>query len=183
MSKPIAHRGSPTDTALGVEGQIEWHVAFLEILGVSKAEADGTVRENVPPGASERYEMAYRVCSACAAKPGLPAPVLIAPRGPAARDPTAAKRGAGPPSRRTRLMALLADMSKYCTAASAQFPLGWVRGVVKEPRQAAPVIHGATWTAWATGDGRRVEGHGDTAEGAMADLANQPRRIRQDQNG
>ena len=61
---------------------------------------------------------------------------------------------------------------------------GWeIRGVVKGPRQADPVIHGATWTAWAAGDGQRVEGHGDTAEEAMADLANQLRAIRPDPNG
>ena len=53
----------------------------------------------------------------------------------------------------------------------------------KGPRQADPAIHGATWTAWATGDGQRVEGHGDTAEGAVQDLANQLRRIRPDPNG
>jgi hypothetical protein len=32
------------------------------------------------------------------------------------------------------------------------------------------------------GDGQRVEGHGDTAEEAMADLANQLRAIRPDPN-
>jgi len=36
---------------------------------------------------------------------------------------------------------------------------------------------------WAAGDGQRVEGHGDTAEEAMADLANQLRTIRPDPNG
>ena len=35
----------------------------------------------------------------------------------------------------------------------------------------------------ATGSGQRVEGHGDTAEEAMADLANQLRAIRPDPNG
>ena len=61
---------------------------------------------------------------------------------------------------------------------------GWeIRGVVKGPRQADPAIHGSSWTAWAAGDGQRVEGHGDTAEEAMADLANQLRAIRPDPNG
>jgi hypothetical protein len=46
--------------------------------------------------------------------------------------------------------------------------------MVKGPRQADPAIHGATWTAWATGDGQRAGGHGGSAEHAMADLANQP---------
>jgi hypothetical protein len=83
-----------------------------------------------------------------------------------------------------RAMAPLAGMTKYWTQASAYLPNGWeLRGVVKGPRQADPAIHGATWTAWATGDGQRAEGHGDTAEGAMADLANQLLHIRQDQNG
>jgi hypothetical protein len=78
-------------------------------------------------------------------------------------------------------MAPLAGMPKYWTQASAQLPHGWeLRGVVKGPRQAEPTIHGSTWTAWATGDGQRVEGHGDTAEEAMADLANQLRAIRPD---
>jgi len=83
-------------------------------------------------------------------------------------------------------MAPLAGMSKYWTDASAMLPKGgeWeIRGVVKGPRQADPAIHGATWTAWATGEDLRVEGHGDTAEDAMADLANQLRAIRPDPNG
>jgi len=78
-------------------------------------------------------------------------------------------------------MAPLAGMSKYWTSAMAMLPRGgdWeLRGVVRGPRQADPVIHGSTWTAWAACDGQRVEGHGDTAEEAMADLANQLRAIR-----
>lgn len=54
---------------------------------------------------------------------------------------------------------------------------------MKGPPAAEPAIHGATWTAWAAGDGQRVEGHGETAEEAMADLANQLRTIRPDPNG
>ena len=80
----------------------------------------------------------------------------------------------------------LAGMSKYWTSASAMLARGgdWeLRGVVKGPRQADPAIHGLTWTAWAAGDGQRVEGHGVTAEEAMADLANQLRAIRADPNG
>jgi len=83
-------------------------------------------------------------------------------------------------------MAPLAGMSKYWTEASAMLPKGsgWeVRGVVKGPRLADPAIHGETWTAWATGQGQRVEGHGDTAEEAVKDLANQLPRIRPDPNG
>jgi len=83
-------------------------------------------------------------------------------------------------------MAPLAGMSKYWTSASAMLPQGgrWeLRGVVKGPRQADPAIHGPTRTAWASGDGGRVEGHGETAEEAMADLANQLRAIRPDPNG
>ena len=60
---------------------------------------------------------------------------------------------------------------------------GRFAGVVIGPRQADPIIHGATWTAWAAGDGQRLEGNGDTAEDAMADLANQLRAIRPDPNG
>jgi hypothetical protein len=76
-------------------------------------------------------------------------------------------------------------MSKYWTEASAMLPRGGdceLRGVVKGPRQADPAIHGATWTAWATGDGR-VEGHGDTAQEAVQDPAIRLRRIRPDPNG
>jgi hypothetical protein len=81
-------------------------------------------------------------------------------------------------------MAPLAGMSKHWTAASAQLRQGWeISGVVKGPRVADPAIEGETWTAWATGDDERVEGHGDTAEDAMADLANQLRAIRADPNG
>ena len=82
-------------------------------------------------------------------------------------------------------MAPLAGMSKYWTTASAMLPRGdWeVRGVVKGPRQAEPAIHGSTWTAWAAGDGQRVDCHGNTAEEAMADLANQLRAIRPHPNG
>ena len=81
-------------------------------------------------------------------------------------------------------MAPLAGMSKHLTTAPAQLPQGWeICGVVKGPRQAEPAIHGSTWTAWAAGDDERIEGHGDTAEEAMADLANQLRAIRSDPNG
>ena len=81
-------------------------------------------------------------------------------------------------------MAPLAGMSKYWTQASALLLNGWeIRGVVKGPRQADPTINGSTWTAWAAGGGQRVEGHGDTAEEAMADRANQLRAIRPDPNG
>ena len=73
---------------------------------------------------------------------------------------------------------------KYWTSASAMLPQGWeLQGVVKGPRVADPAIQGATWTAWAAGDDERVEGHGDTAEDAMADLANNLRAIRPDPNG
>ena len=66
-------------------------------------------------------------------------------------------------------MAPLAGMSKDRTSASAMLPRGggWeICGVVKGPRQADPALHGSTWTAWATGDGNRVEGQGDTTEEA-----------------
>jgi len=84
------------------------------------------------------------------------------------------------------VVAPLTGVSKYWTSASAMLPRsgGWeIRRVVKGPRPADLAIHGATRTAWAAGDGQRVEGHGDTAEEAMADLANQLRAIRPDPNG
>jgi hypothetical protein len=81
-------------------------------------------------------------------------------------------------------MAPLAGMSKHWTAASAQLRQGWeISGVVNGPREADPAIDGATWTAWAAGKDQRVEGHGETAEDAMANLANNLRAIRPDSNG
>jgi hypothetical protein len=81
-------------------------------------------------------------------------------------------------------MAPLAGLTKSWTDASAMLLLGWeLRGVAKGPRTADPIIDGDGWTAWAAGDGRSVEGHGATAEGAMADLANRLRAIRRDPNG
>ena len=75
-------------------------------------------------------------------------------------------------------------MSKHWTAASAQLPQGWeIRGVAEGPHGAVPALYEGVWTAWAAGDGQRIEGHGETAEEAMADLANQLRAIRPDPNG
>jgi hypothetical protein len=60
-------------------------------------------------------------------------------------------------------------------------PHGWeLRGVVKGPRQVDPAIRGSSWVAWATGDGKRAEGTGESADAAMQDLANQLRRMRTD---
>ena len=48
-----------------------------------------------------------------------------------------------------------------------------LRGVVKGPRQADQPSTAHPRRHWATGDSSRVEGHGDTAEEAVQDLANQ----------
>ena len=45
------------------------------------------------------------------------------------------------------------------------------------------VVPRSAWDRTELSDGQRVEGHGDTAEEAMADLANQLRAIHPDPNG
>jgi hypothetical protein len=64
----------PTDTALGVEGDPEWHAAFLVVLGVPQTEALATIERSQPPRRS-----VCRVCEACAAKSPFPKPVLALP--------------------------------------------------------------------------------------------------------
>lgn len=76
--------GQGTDTALGVEGPAEWHVAFLVVLGVPSEQAGAIVSGSTgnPPGSGPRftYRASYRVCAGCVrdcgAAPPFPAPML-----------------------------------------------------------------------------------------------------------
>lgn len=64
-------------------------------------------------------------------------------------------------------------------------PQGWrMMGVVRGPRVADPAIRGDTWAAWARGpNGEIAKGEADSAQQAVADLANQLDRLRTDPNG
>ena len=80
-------------------------------------------------------------------------------------------------------MAPLAGMSKYGRTGLGGYAAAamGIRGLLNGSFWPSP-IHG-DWTAWAAGGSQRVEGHGDTAEEAMADLTNQLRAIRACPNG
>jgi len=73
---------NPTDTVLGIEGEAEWHIAFLTNLNIPGNEAGATVSAGTgnPPGMvpNGRYASLYRVCTNCAesASPNFPKPVL-----------------------------------------------------------------------------------------------------------
>ena len=76
---------TPTDTALGVEGEAEWHMAFLVALDIPEDQAALTVSEatNNPPGKVPvgRFPQTVRVCASCVEKSDapFPAPVLTLP--------------------------------------------------------------------------------------------------------
>ncbi len=63
-------------------------------------------------------------------------------------------------------------------AAAATLPPEWrLMGVVLGPRELDPKIQSASWVAWARGpDGERVEGQGESPEGALDDLTNAMRK-------
>lgn len=66
----------PTDTALGVLGDPEWHVAFLVSIGLPSREAIKTIESGEMPDG--RFHRMYRVCGKCAARiPSFPKPALI----------------------------------------------------------------------------------------------------------
>lgn len=82
----------PTDTALGVRGEAEWHAAFLVVMGVPEDEARLTVQRHAP--SSDRYDAAYQVCGRCARNSPFPQPALALPGAPV---PTIEQpRSAGP---------------------------------------------------------------------------------------
>jgi hypothetical protein len=84
-----------TDTALGTEGEAEWHTAFLTLLGLEMQEAEDMVSVGTgnPLGKfpNGRFEVIHRVCADCAAKTKLnfPKPTLSVPgmEIPCARQP------------------------------------------------------------------------------------------------
>jgi hypothetical protein len=50
-------------------------------------------------------------------------------------------------------------------------------GVVRGPREVDPQIRSESWVAWARGpNGQRVEGQGDSAQGALDALADAMRK-------
>ena len=74
---------TPTDTALGYDGSLEGHIAFLEHLGIpadqslALAEASPDRPADPDPDHPARWAVPYQLCSACAERTGLPAPVLV----------------------------------------------------------------------------------------------------------
>lgn len=74
---------TPTDTALGVRGEPEWHIAFLTALGIPLDQAEKTfeVMERTAPGIMSNdgsvYEWGVQVCTACAEKSRAPLPIPV----------------------------------------------------------------------------------------------------------
>ncbi len=63
-------------------------------------------------------------------------------------------------------------------AAAATLPPDWrLMGVVLGPREVDPKIQSASWVAWARGpDGERVDGQGESPEGALDALTDAMRQ-------
>ncbi len=63
------------------------------------------------------------------------------------------------------------------TAAEATLPRDWrLMGVVRGPREVDPAIRSESWVAWARGPaGERVDGQGDTPDGALRDFVKRMR--------
>ena len=64
-------------------------------------------------------------------------------------------------------------------SAEAAMPPGWeIRGVVRGPREAEPLIRGVAWVAWAVGpNDERLSGNGDSPREALMTLTVQLRRV------
>lgn len=64
--------GQGTDTALGVDGEAEWHVAALQMLGIPAAEAPDVLASatGAPAGMARtgRFKMPILVCAECVSK-------------------------------------------------------------------------------------------------------------------
>ena len=86
----------PTDTALGVLGDPEWHAAFLVSIGLPSKEAIKIVESGETPDGI--FSRVYRVCGKCAARvPSLPKPALALGGDPV---PTIGQPIPPPPARR-----------------------------------------------------------------------------------
>lgn len=64
--------GQGTDTAVGVDGEAEWHIAALQLLGVPQEEATGVFENATGCGAGQvpegRFKGPIRVCAACVSR-------------------------------------------------------------------------------------------------------------------
>jgi len=71
-----------------------------------------------------------------------------------------------------------AGLTQSWIAAEAILPPEWhLMGVVRGPREVDPQIRSESWVAWARGpNGQRVEGQGDSAQGALDALADAMRK-------
>jgi hypothetical protein len=73
--------GYGTDTGLAFQGEPEWCIAGLVVLGLDAVEAEATFRTGIGRGPNDLVPgfatVTYRVCAACVAKTPFPAPVLI----------------------------------------------------------------------------------------------------------
>jgi hypothetical protein len=82
-----------TDTGLAFEGEAEWLIAGLTVLGLSEHEASLMVSEHLGGSAGEVpdgvHSMGVRVCAACVAKSpaSFPAPALVGGALPTIRPP------------------------------------------------------------------------------------------------
>jgi len=69
----------------------------------------------------------------------------------------------------------------WIAAAAALQPEWRLMGVVLGPREVDPRIQSASWMAWARGpDGERVDGQGESPEGALDALTDAIRKSGQD---
>ncbi len=69
---------TPTDTALGANGDAEWIIGFLVSLGIEFEEALKTLEwseDSVPSGVIKKT---FRVCKSCADRNGFPVALWIA---------------------------------------------------------------------------------------------------------
>jgi hypothetical protein len=71
-----------------------------------------------------------------------------------------------------------AGLTQSWIAAEATLPPEWgLMGVARGPREVDPQIRSESWVAWARGPhGERVDGHADSAQGALDALANAMRK-------
>jgi hypothetical protein len=79
--------GRGTDTALALDGEAEWYIAFLTVLGIAEDEATATLRAYLDPSPPAgqvpdgRMTITVRVCAECVSQASapFPAPALAMP--------------------------------------------------------------------------------------------------------